>query len=230
MKQIVSVVLLTLTLFGVILGMYVYVVKKDTTPALPPSGSAGVVSKYTIIAFGDSLTAGYGVSQSESYPSQLEARLRGKGIDAKVINAGVSGETTKGNLERATFIRKQNPQIVILGIGGNDALRYLPVEETSKNMRATIEILRGGDNPPLVLLLQMQAPLNAGFSYKQKFDALYETFSKEYNIPLVPFLTKSIFLNPAYKLDDGIHYNRDGYAKVIDEYLLESVSDALSSL
>ncbi len=230
MKQIVSVILFTLTLFGVILGTYAYVVRKDAPLVLPPSGSTGTTSKYTIIAFGDSLTAGYGVSQSESYPAQLEARLRGEKIDARVINAGVSGETTKGNLERATFIRKQNPQIVILGIGGNDALRYLPIEETVQNMRATIEILRDGDNPPLVLLLQMQAPLNAGFSYKQKFDALYAALSDEYDIPLVPFLTKLIFLNPAYKLNDGIHYNRDGYAKVIDEYLLEAVTDALSSL
>jgi acyl-CoA thioesterase-1 len=101
-----------------------------------------------IIAFGDSLTAGYGVSQAEAYPAQLEAALLDKGYDVVVINSGVSGETTRGNLERANFIRTQDPDIVILGIGGNDALRALPLEETEKNMRATVEILQTGEQSP----------------------------------------------------------------------------------
>ena len=111
-----------------------------------------------IIAFGDSLTAGYGLSASEGYPAQLEAALRAEGLSVTVINSGVSGETTRGNLERAAFIRNQNPDLVLLGIGGNDALRQLPIEETQKNIEETITTLQGGVNPPVVVLLEMQAP------------------------------------------------------------------------
>jgi acyl-CoA thioesterase-1 len=180
-----------------------------------------------IVAFGDSLTAGYGIPLTESYPAQLEARLKEKGYSVTVVNAGVSGETTRGNLERALFIRNQNPDIVLLGIGGNDALRLLPFEETEKNMRETITTLQSGDVVPQIVLLQMQAPLTSGLGYKQKFDALYETLSEEYNLMLVPFYTREVFLNPEYKLDDGIHFNKAGYAFVVEEYLLEPLIDLL---
>lgn len=184
----------------------------------------------TIIAFGDSLTAGYGVSQADSYPDQLEVALRNRGYDIRVINAGVSGETTRGNLERAEFIRSQDSDMVILGIGGNDSLRSLPIEETEKNIRTTIEVLQRGGTPPTVLLLQMQAPLNSGVEYKRKFDALYETIAKEKSVILVPFITEEIFLVPDNKLADGIHYNRAGYEKVVDQYLLPSVTTALEGI
>lgn len=181
-----------------------------------------------IIAFGDSLTAGYGVSQAEAYPAQLEVALREKGYSVSVINSGVSGETTRGNLERAKFIRSQGPNIVILGIGGNDALRSLPLEETEKNIRGTVEILQSGERPPHVLLLQMQAPLNSGREYKQQFDALYETIAIDNELVLVPFITKEIFLNPENKLPDGIHYNRAGYQKVIEQHLLPNLEKILN--
>ena len=88
------------------------------------------------------------VSLGESYPAQLESLIKNEGYRARVINAGVSGETTRGNRERAAFIRAQNPDVILLGIGGNDALRFLPLEETRTNMTATIETLQGGFSPP----------------------------------------------------------------------------------
>ena len=97
--------------------------KSDTPVELIDTQAAAI----TIIAFGDSLTAGYGVQLREAYPAQLERVLRTQGYDVEVINSGVSGETTRGNKERASFIRSQNPDVVILGTGGNDALRSLPV-------------------------------------------------------------------------------------------------------
>ncbi len=184
----------------------------------------------TIISFGDSLTAGYGLPQDEAYPAQLEKALRDKGYDVKVINSGVSGETTRGNMERAQFIRSKNPDIVILGIGGNDALRFLPIEDVRQNMISTIDILKGGINPPVIVLLQVKAPLNTGLEYKQKFDSLYTTIAKDKDLVLVPFVTEDIFFNPENKLSDGIHYNKTGYQKVIEKYLLPEVEDLVDGL
>jgi acyl-CoA thioesterase I len=187
-------------------------------------------SSVKIIAFGDSLTAGYGLPQNESYPAQLESALKEKKYSAKVINAGVSGETSRGNLERAAFVRAQNPDIVLLGIGGNDALRLLPVAETRKNIEETISILKSGDNPPVVILLAMQAPLNVGLSYKREFDELYEIVSTETGSILAPFITTEVFLNSAYKLSDGIHLNKDGYAKVVELYMLPVLTEILDKM
>ncbi len=183
-----------------------------------------------IIAFGDSLTAGYGLLAGESYPAQLELALKAKGLAVTVINSGVSGETTKGNLERATFIRKQNPDVVLLGIGGNDALRLLPVEETKKNILETITILKSGINPPVIVLLKMQAPINAGLKYKQLFDSLYSEISESEKILLLPFITAEVFLNSSYKLPDGIHFNKAGYQKIIELYLLQPMIEIIEKI
>jgi len=197
--------------------------KLDTdTQAATPQAAA-----ITIIAFGDSLTAGYGVQLSEAYPAQLERALREQGYDVSVINSGVSGETTRGNVERASFIRAQNPDIVILGTGGNDALRSLPVENTRDNITATVDILLDGEQAPQVFLLKMQAPLNAGETYKQNFDSIYEEIANRKNLVPVPFLTESIFFDESNKLPDGIHYNGQGYQKVIETHLLPAVIDEL---
>jgi acyl-CoA thioesterase I len=183
-----------------------------------------------IIAFGDSLTAGYGLPVSESYPAQLQVALDKLGLMTEVINSGVSGETTKGNLERAKFIRSQNPDIVLLGIGGNDALRLLPIDETIKNFAETINILKSGDNPPIVIILQMQAPLNAGLAYKKSFDAMYEDLASKNNVILLPFLTAELFFEPEYKLSDGIHFNQAGYRQAVELYILPTVSELVKKL
>ena len=195
--------------------------------SLPPRNVAG---EFTIVAFGDSLTAGYGLPINESYPAQLETALKEKNLSVKVVNAGVSGETTKGNNERSEFIRSQNPDVVLLGIGGNDALRQLPVEDSKANILKTIRTLKSGDNPPVVILLQMQAPLNAGLAYKRDFDAMYKSISDSEKIILVPFLTAEVFLDSANKLPDGIHLNQRGYGIVVDKYLVPVLAPVISKL
>lgn len=177
----------------------------------------------TIIAFGDSLTAGYGLPLYESYPSQLEKKLQEKGLRVKVINAGVSGETSMGNSERASFIQEQKADMVIWGIGGNDALRALPLGELKNNMERTIRILQSGQNPPKILMLEMRSPANFGIAYKKSFDALYKDLSKKYNILLVPFLVPSVFLKADLMQEDRIHPNKLGYAKLIDDFILPAV-------
>jgi len=183
-----------------------------------------------IIAFGDSLTAGFGVSQSQAYPAQLENLLLAAGYDVQVINSGVSGETTAGSKERAAFIAAQAADIVILGIGGNDALRVLSIADADANIRTTIDTLQASAQPPVILLLQMQAPLNAGFTYKNEFDALYQQIADDKNLTLVPFLTEEIFFDNTNKLPDGIHYNAQGYSKVIDQHILPAVERELENL
>ncbi len=226
--------LVSIVVGGIILiGAFVYVLffsdqNEDVIRTITPRETA--TEGVTIIAFGDSLTAGFGLPASESYPAQLEAVLKNEELDVRVVNAGVSGETTRGNLERATFIREQNPDVVLLGIGGNDALRSLPVADTKANIEATIEILQSGDNPPVVVLLQMQSPLNAGISYKREFDAMYPDIADKYNILLLPFLTLEVFGKPELKLNDGIHLNEAGYAQVIELYLKEPLTRVVEQL
>jgi acyl-CoA thioesterase-1 len=229
MKKTISItVVLTLTL----LAIWIWVTGRETVPQDTENTETeqAQTTAFTIIAFGDSLTAGYGLPLSESYPAQLEVALRKSDYSVSVINAGVSGETSRGNLERAPFIRAQNPDIVLIGIGGNDALRFLPIDETRANMKKTIEILSAGENPPRIILLSMQAPLNAGSEYKKEFDTLYPELARIYTLPLMPFITEAVFLNEEYKLQDGIHLNREGYAKVIDDYILNVVENILTQL
>jgi len=202
----------------------------DTVIANLPERENTTTMGTKIITYGDSLTAGYGLSASETYPAQLEAKLKAEGYEVEVINAGVSGETTKGNLERVDFVKKQNPDLVILGIGGNDALRLLPVAETRKNIDEALTKLASGANPPVVLLLQMQAPLTAGLGYKQEFDVMYEELATKHEALLVPFLTAELFFDNKNKLGDGIHYNALGYSKVVDKYIYPVVSQVLDKI
>jgi acyl-CoA thioesterase I len=184
-----------------------------------------------IIAFGDSLTAGYGLNLSEAYPAQLESYLQKKGHEVTVINSGVSGETSRGNLERADFIASQKPDVVILGIGGNDAMRLLPLDEVRKNIEETLVILKKGSTPPpFIILLKMQAPLTAGLGYKREFDAMYEEIAAEKGLILVPFLTADLFLDSTNKLPDGIHYNQEGYRKAVEMYIAPALTEVLDKL
>ena len=217
----VKIILIIIVVILAILSLGYFNLKKDNKEISIKQNNQS--AKYTIVAFGDSLTAGFGLPLSESYPYQLEEILKNEGFDVKVINAGVSGETTKGNNERATFIRDQNPDMVIWGIGGNDALRALSVSEMKSNMESTINILQSAESKPKILILEMQSPLNAGFAYKKEFDAVYKDLSKKYNLPLVPFLVASVFLNRDLMLDDRIHPNKNGYAKLIEDNLLKVV-------
>ncbi len=228
MVKIISIGVGAIVLVGAI---YLFFVRDDNQSAMNTIPERGLASGgVTIIAFGDSLTAGYGLPINETYPAQLGAALKAQGVQAKVINAGVSGETTRGNLERAEFIRLQKPDIVLLGIGGNDALRALPVSDTKANIIKTVETLKSGENPPVVILLTMQSPLNAGLAYKREFDAMYEEIAQSQEIILVPFLTAEVFLKQENKLEDGIHLNKVGYGKVVEQYLLEPVTQVIEKI
>jgi len=230
MKKIINLKNTKIIILAVALIVFVGLIIDVRNFSLEPVEQLRVVEKekgVKIIAFGDSLTAGYGLIISESYPSQLESNLRLQGLNVTVINSGVSGETTRGNLERAEFIRNQKPDIVLLGIGGNDALRLLPVEETKNNIESTIQILQSGENPPIIILLKMQAPINVGTDYKESFDMIYQELATKYNLLLLPFMTSEVFLDSENKLPDGIHLNKKGYEKVVNLYLADKISEII---
>lgn len=229
MNPIVKYSLIAITIIAV--GIWFFLSRETPAPVRTAVTSIpGATADIKIIAFGDSLTAGYGVDEAENYPSQLQDLLLQEGYSVQVLNLGVSGETTRGNLERADFVRKQNPDIVLLGIGGNDALRSLPITDAKNNIRQTVQKLQSGENPPKIILLQMIAPLSSGFQYKADFDDMYEEIADEFDLTLTPFLTTEIFFKAGNRLPDGIHYTKAGYTEVLESHILPDLRPLLNDL
>lgn len=187
-----------------------------------------------IVAFGDSLTAGYGVEESGKYPNQLQALLTGEGYDVEIVNRGISGETTAQGKERAQRIRDEGADIILLGLGGNDALQRRALDETRTNLSTIIETLQSGDTPPQILLLKMKVPLVAGltfgFSYKDDFENLYDELAEKYQITAVPFLVSEVLLSEKYGLSDKIHLNKEGYALIVSKYVAPAVKKAIENI
>lgn len=223
---------LILIIGGLTLVFFWFITSRDSNQGIISTiqKRTGTEANFSIVAFGDSLTAGYGVPEGESYPAQLQTRLSQLGYKVNAINSGVSGETTAENLRRVDEVKALKPDIVILGIGGNDALRQLPVVEAKKNILATITALQNSPNPPIVILLKMQASPTSGLSYKNNFDNIYEEIAEEKEVILLPFITADLFLDPKNKLSDGLHYNALGYEKVVNKYILPVTIEVLDKL
>ncbi|MAL54951.1 MAG: carboxylesterase [Sphingomonadaceae bacterium] len=171
-----------------------------------------------ILAFGDSLFAGYGLDEQQGYPEQLEDTLRARGTNARVIDAGVSGDTSAAGRQRLAFTldaQDTPPDLVILELGGNDMLRGIQPDQTRANFSAMLEELRARQIP--VLLMGMRAPPNYGTEYQQQFDALYADLAQEYGTALVPFWLESIYQDPALFLDDRIHPTAAGIAALVED-------------
>ena len=171
-----------------------------------------------ILAFGNSLFAGYGLDEQQGYPEQLEDTLRARGTNARVIDAGVSGDTSAAGRQRLAFTldaQDTPPDLVILELGGNDMLRGIQPDQTRANFAAMLEELRARQIP--VLLMGMRAPPNYGTEYQQQFDALYADLAQEYGTALVPFWLESIYQDPALFLDDRIHPTAAGIAALVED-------------
>ncbi len=231
MKRFVIWTALPLLVLGTLIGYFVVGTQpEDITPPIAQTGSESTVNSNTpvIVAFGDSLTAGYGISLEDAYPKQLELALKEKGYDVSIVNSGVSGETTAGGVRRAEFIRDQAPALVLLGLGANDALRRIPVEETEKNLRTMLDVFRDAGIP--VVLLGMKSPLNAGLGYAQSFNAMYPRLSQEYDVPLVEFFLEGVALRRELNIEDGIHPNKEGYRNIVEENLLPTILPVVKKL
>ncbi|MGM0423004.1 MAG: arylesterase [Pseudomonadota bacterium] len=187
---------------------------------------AAAAEPVKILAFGDSLTAGYGLSNGEAFPEKLEEKLRDKGYQVDVINAGISGETTSGGLNRLEWVLQNEPDIVMLGLGANDAMRFIDPKIVEQNLTQMLEILQDRDLD--VLLLGMYAPRNSGPAYTKSFDAIYPRLAEQFNIAYYPFLLEGVAMDPDLNLKDRVHPNEKG-TEVIADNLLPRVEKLLQN-
>lgn len=167
----------------------------------------------TILALGDSLTAGYNLPAHAAFPNKLQKTLREKDHAVNIINGGVSGDTARGGLMRLEWSLTQNTDLVILALGANDALRGLDPLETKKSLSTILSKLSQRKIP--VLLVGMYAPENMGKAYTTKFNQIYPELAKEYGVPLYPFLLEGVALKPELNMADGIHPNEKGIDVVV---------------
>jgi len=178
----------------------------------------------TILAFGDSLFAGFGLAGADSFPDQLERALKAKGRDVRVINAGVSGDTTQDGIARLDWSLSPRPDLVLLELGANDALRGLDPDRARANLDDILGRLKAANIP--VLLCGMLAPRNLGPAYDAKFDAIFPDLAAKYRAPLYPFILDGVALHDELTQADGLHPNPKGVAVMVSR-MLPFVEDAL---
>jgi acyl-CoA thioesterase I len=185
------------------------------TALLIASTGAAATGERTLLVYGDSLSAAYGLRVDQGWVALLQKRLDEQGYGYRVVNASVSGETTSGGkarLERA--LSQHQPAIVVLELGANDGLRGLPVAGARSNLEAMIGAIRASG--AMLLLIGIEMPPNYGVQYAKAFSAVYGDIAKARQVPLVPFLLEGIALDPALMQADGLHPNADGQPRVLD--------------
>lgn len=170
-----------------------------------------------IVAFGDSLAAGLGLPQDQAFPAQLEAALKARGHNVRVINAGVSGDTASAALKRLDWALPEDASAVIVELGGNDALQGIPPEGTKQALAAILRKLQARGLP--VLLAGMEAPRNMGNDYVEEFRAIYADLAKRYDVIFYPFFLEGAALNDGMMQGDGIHPNAAGVAAIVDNIM-----------
>jgi acyl-CoA thioesterase I len=175
--------------------------------------AAPVAAATRILAFGDSLTAGFGVAPDQAFPAQLAARLKADGYDVTVDNGGVSGDTTAGGLARLDWTIGSRPDIVLLELGANDMLRGLDPKRAEANLDAMLGKLKAAKAK--VLLIGMRSSSNWGADYQKSFDAIYPMLAKKYDIPLYPFFLDGVALDPKLNQPDMLHPNPAGVAVIV---------------
>jgi acyl-CoA thioesterase-1 len=189
-------------------------------PAVRPA--APVADTPLVVFLGDSLTAGLGLAENEAYPAVLERELKEEGLQVRILNAGVSGDTTAGGLSRIGWLLGQKPDVVVVALGANDGLRALPVDQTGKNLREIIR--RSQATGARVLLLGMKMPPNYGPEYTESFEGMYTAIAKDMSVPFVPFLLEGVGGDRSLNQADGIHPTAEGQeilAKNVRPYLEE---------
>lgn len=181
----------------------------------------------TILFYGDSLTAGHGLSADEAFPAIIGRKLVEKGKDVKVINAGLSGETSAGGLNRIDWVLRQPVDIFVLELGPNDGLRGLPLDQTEKNLQAILDKVKAKYTKAKIVIAGMMMPPNIGQDYTEKFRKIYPALAKKNNAALIPFLLENVAGNKKLNLDDGIHPNVEGH-KIVAENVLKVIEPLLS--
>lgn len=167
-----------------------------------------------IVAFGNSLTAGLGVPPEETYPAHLQRWLNDAGYPFRVVNAGVSGDTTAGGLRRVDWVLRSDPSLVILELGGNDGLRGIDPVQTRRNLESIIRKFRAAGVP--IVLVGMKLPPNYGARFTGEFAAIYPDLATKYDLPFMPFFLEDVALNDHLTQADGIHPTGRGYAVIVE--------------
>ncbi len=195
--------------------------KLEITTQSTPETTSG---KPKIVAFGDSLTAGFGLAEKESYPFLLQEKLNADGYHYEVINAGISGDTSLGGLDRIEWsLEQENVEYVILELGGNDVLRNVPAEMMKKNLDEIIRKAKAKNVKILFCGLSSPKTINA---YQQEISDAFVSLAKEHKLPFVPFVLKDIAGNPKLNQADGIHPNADG-EKIMTETIYQGLKPLL---
>lgn len=175
--------------------------------------------KKTIIFFGDSLTAGYGLSTEQAFPRIVEQELNNNGFNYEVVNAGLSGETTAGGLSRIDWILQKEVDIFILELGANDALRGLPLDQTKANLQAIIDKVKKKYPDTKIVIAGMMAPPNLGSDYTTEFKSIFYNIAKDNKASLIPFLLYGVAGDKSLNLPDGIHPNTEGHKIVANNVI-----------
>ncbi len=167
----------------------------------------------TIVALGDSLTAGFGLPEESAFPARLEAFLRARGHDWRVVNAGVSGDTSAGGLARLDWALADKPDLVIVELGANDGLRGLPVEQMEENLSQIIARVESSGSA--VLLCGMRVPPNLGPDYASAFETVFVSLAAKHDVPFYPFFLDGVGARSSLNQPDGIHPTAEGIAEIV---------------
>lgn len=195
---------------------------REARPAPSPKAPDG---RPVIVAFGDSLSAGFGADPGQSYPDFMQQDLDQRGYRYRVVNAGISGDTTTDGLERIGTVTALRPSVAILEFGGNDGLRGLPVTTTRANLEQMILALQ--KTGAKVVLAGMTLPPNYGPEYIRSFEAVYKDLAQQYHLPLIPFLLRGVGGNPALMQRDGIHPTGEGN-RIVAKNVIQVLEPLLS--
>lgn len=208
--------------------------KKETNPPTSASATAAqstttagaAASKKTILFYGNSLTAGYGLDPAQAFPALIGKRIDSLGLGYKVVNAGLSGETTAGGKSRIGWVLRQPVDVFVLELGGNDGLRGIDLGSTRQNLQAIIDTVRTKHPDCKIVLAGMQVPPNLGAQYTRDFRAIYGQLADKNKLPIIPFLLEGVGGVPRLNLPDGIHPTAEGH-RIVAETVWKTLKGVL---
>ncbi|MBC7921200.1 MAG: arylesterase [Ferruginibacter sp.] len=202
--------------------------RSDTSRPDGQTGTGAATARKTILFFGNSLTAGYGLEPSQAFPALIQQRIDSLGLPYRAINAGLSGETTAGGKSRIDWLLRQQVDVFVLELGGNDGLRGIPTRETRRNLQEIIDRVRGKYPDVKIILAGMQIPPNMGPQYTAEFRDIYQDLAQKNNTALIPFLLEGVGGNPKLNLPDGIHPTPEGH-RIVTENVWQVLSGMLDT-